>query len=599
MNKFISRSTKSNRRPPFARKGGRRGGHIMPRRGSSEIPPIEAGILRIIPIGGVEQVGQNMTALEYGGDIIIVDAGFEFSKRDTPGIDYMIPNTKYLQERKAKIRGIFITHGHYDHIGAIPHVMEHIGNPPIYSREFGAMMILKRQEEFVSSPKINMNIVKPNEEIKISENFLVKTFAISHTIPDSMGLVIGTPLGEIAFIEDVRVDNIAGVPTEEEVEQYKRFAGKEMLMLTMDSTSIEKPGFSLSEQTVVKTLERIITGAPARIIIGTFASQVERVVAIIGLAEKYGRKVIIDGRSMKTNTEIARKLGLIKTKNLIPIEEMKDHPPNKILIIATGAQGEEYSVFDRIGNKVHRFITLVQGDTVLLSSSIIPGNDVSISKLKDNLYRSPAKIITYLDSDIHASGHGNKEELKWIHSQIKYRFFMPIHGHHYMLRQHADMAITLGVPPENVVVPDNGSIIEIYEGGQKIRMRKEKAPSNVVMVDGFSIGDTQEVVIRDRQALAQDGMFVIIAAVDSRTGRLKKSPDLISRGFVYLKESQELLHESRDIIKKTIEKEIGTGRGPMQIDFEYIRSAVTDNVSRFLFQKTNKRPLVIPVIISV
>src|SRR3989344_5102585 len=289
MNKFISRSTKSNRRPPFARKGGRRGGHIMPRRGSSEIPPIEAGILRIIPIGGVEQVGQNMTALEYGGDIIIVDAGFEFSKRDTPGIDYMIPNTKYLQERKAKIRGIFITHGHYDHIGAIPHVMEHIGNPPIYSREFGAMMILKRQEEFVSSPKINMNIVAEKETIRAGENFVVNTFAISHTIPDSMGLIITTPVGDVAFIEDVRVDNANGVPTEEEVRQYEQFKNREILLLTMDSTSIEKQGFSLSESTVVKTLEKIIKETHGRMIICTFASQVERVVAIIGLADKYGR----------------------------------------------------------------------------------------------------------------------------------------------------------------------------------------------------------------------------------------------------------------------------------------------------------------------
>lgn len=560
------------------------------------IPEVEAGVLRIIPIGGVEQVGQNMTALEYGNDIILVDAGIQFATSDTPGIDYIIPNTSYLEERKAKIRGLFITHGHLDHIGAIPAIITKIGNPPIYSREFGAVMIQKRQEEFPHLPPLQMNIVGAEETIRAGEHFVIKTFAISHTIPDSMGLLIQTPLGEISFIEDVRVDNIKGIPTEEEAEQYKRFKDKEMLLLTMDSTSIEKQGWSLSEQVIVKNIEKIIQEVPGRIIIATFASQVERIVSIINFAEKFGKKVVIEGRSMKTNVEISKQLGLIKNKNMISLEEMGNHPPNKILMIVTGAQGEEFAALNRIANGTHRQVKLVKGDTVLLSSSIIPVNVVDIVKLKDLLYRSEAKIITYLDSDVHASGHGNREELKWIHQQIKYKFFVPIHGHHYMLRQHADMAESLGVPRENIIIPDNGSLIEIYEGGKKIRVRKEKAPAGLVMVDGFAVGNEQEIVIRDRQMLAQDGMFVIVVVVDVEKGTLRKSPDLISRGFIYLKENQELLRSTRHIIKKTVEDGM---RGQKVTNFDIIKSQLGDNLSKFLFQKTAKRPLVIPVVLSV
>ncbi len=563
---------------------------------TSTIPPVEAGVVRIIPIGGVEQIGQNMTAIECGNDIIIVDAGLQFAETEHPGIDLIIPNTKYLEDRKEKIRGLFITHGHLDHIGAIPYLIEKIGNPQIYSRQFGAAMIAKRHEEFPHLPKMNMNIVEGNDRITVGKSFVVTTFPISHTIPDSMGLIITTPLGDIVFIEDVRVDNINGVPTEEEVEQYSRFKGKEVLLLTMDSTSIEKRGFSLSEQVVAKNIIEIIRTVSGRIIIASFASQVERIVMILNVAEQFGKKVVIDGRSMKTNTEIAKKLGIINNKNIIPLEEMNKYPAHKIVMLVTGSQGEEFAALMRMANKSHRQLSLQPSDTVLLSSSVVPGNDSDVDKLKDNLYRTGAKIITYRDSDVHASGHGNREELQWIHQQIKYRFFMPVHGNHYMLCQHAELSQSLGTPKENTVVPDNGSLIEIYDNGKKIRVRKEKAPSDLVMVDGFSIGDTQEFVIRDRQMLAEDGMFVVVAVVDSRTGKLKKSPDLISRGFVYLKENQELLNQTRLMIKRTVED---GARGQNPINFELIKNQVTDNVSKFLFQKTAKRPLVIPVLLSV
>ncbi len=560
-----------------------------------KIPPVGNSI-RIVPLGGVEEIGRNMTAIEYKNDIIVVDIGLQFKEEGTPGIDYILPNTKYLEERTEKIRGVFITHGHLDHIGGIPYIMPLIGNPPIYSRQFGAIMIQKRQEEFAHLAPLDVKTLGKEETVRISDTMSVETFPISHTIPDSMGLIIKTPIGEIVFVEDVRVDNVDGKPTEEEIEQYSRFKGRKVLLLTMDSTSIEKHGFSLSESTVIANIEKIMRATRGRMIISTFASQVERIVSIIKIADRLGKKVAVEGRSMKTNLEIIRTLKLLETENIIAIDKIDDYPPDRIIMFVTGQQGEEFAALSRIANKTHKQIRLHPTDTIILSSSIIPTNYNAVVKLKDNLYRSEARVITYLDSDVHASGHGNREELKWIHEQIEYKFFMPVHGYHYLLRQHAELAQSLGVPKENIVVPDNGSIIEIDPSGKKISVRKEKAPSGLILVDGFSIGDVQEVVLRDRQMLAQDGMFVIIASVSVTNGRLKKSPDIISRGFVYLRESQQLLSETRLIIKKTIE-DITVRMRP--IDFEYVKDQVTDNVSRFLLQKTAKRPIVIPVIIGI
>lgn len=558
------------------------------------IPPIGENV-RIIPLGGVEEIGKNMTAIEIGDDIIVIDAGFQFKEESTPGIDYILPNTKYLEERQDRIRALFITHGHLDHIGGIPYVIDRIGYPTVYTRQFGAIMIQKRQEEFPHLKPLDLKIITGNETITCGK-IKVKTFPISHTIPDSMGLIVDTPYGDIVFIEDVRVDNIKGVPTEEEIKQYEQFKDRNVLLLTMDSTSIEKPGFSLSESVVIENIEKFIKTTSGRLIIGTFASQVERIIAIIKAAEKYNKKVVVEGRSMKTNVEIIKYLKLAEIKNIIPVEEIENYPPDRIVMLVTGAQGEEFAALMRMATKQHKHVQLRKTDTILLSSSIIPTNYNAVIKLKDNLYRSEAKVITYLDSDIHASGHGNRDELKWIHEQIKYRFFVPLHGYHYFLRQHAELAMSLGVPRENIVVPDNGSIIEIYDKGEKIRVLKEKAPSGLVLVDGFAVGDVQEVVIRDRQLLAQDGMFIVFAIIDAQTGRLRKSPDIISRGFVYLRESQDLLRDTRNIIKNTIEE---SARGMNPLNVEMIKGHVTDAVSRHLFNETAKRPVVIPVLLTV
>ena len=566
----------------------------MTKKAEEVIPPIGDNI-RIIPLGGVEEVGRNMTMIEYKDDIIVIDIGFQFKDEDTPGIDYILPNTKYLEDNKHKIRGLFITHGHLDHIGGLPFIIDRIGYPKIYTRQFGAIMIQKRQDEFPHLQPLDIQIIEGDETITVG-SLKVKTFPISHTIPDSMGLVIETPYGNIVFIEDVRVDNVAGVPTEEEVEQYKRFKNMNTLLLTMDSTSIEKPGFSLSENVVVENIDRFIKETKSRLIIATFASQVERIIAIINAAEKYNKKIVIEGRSMKSNIEIVKMLKLADAKNIIPLEDIENYPPDRIIMLVTGAQGEEFAALMRIANKTHKYVRLKPTDTVLLSASVIPTNHKSVVNLKDNLYRSGAKIVTYLDSDIHASGHGNRDELKWIHQQIPYKFFMPVHGNHYMLCQHAELSYTLGHSKENVVIPDNGSIVEIYDNGEKIRILKEKVPANLVLVDGFSIGDVQEMVIRDRKMLAQDGIFLIVVSINTKTGKLKKSPDIIARGFVYVRESQDLLTNARMIIKKTVED---TTQGMNPIDFDLVKSILADNVARFLFQKTAKKPMVIPVVLGV
>ncbi|MBX4200331.1 ribonuclease J [Candidatus Parcubacteria bacterium] len=560
------------------------------------IPPIGDSI-RIVPLGGVEEIGRNMTAIEYGDDIIVIDAGIQFTDAETPGVDYILPNTKYLEERKDRIRALVITHGHLDHIGGIPYIIGRIGNPPIYTREFGALLIRKRQEEFPHLPPLDIRIVDATDKsIPLTPNLKVRFFGLTHSIPDSTGIIIETPYGDIVNTGDVRVDNNNGVPTEKEVEQYKMFKDRNILLFTMDSTGIEKPGFSPSEEFILKNIDSIVSQVPGRVIIATFASQVERIIEFMKIAKRYGKKVIIEGRSMKTNVDIIKHLGLVEVDHVVPIEDIEKYPPNKIMMIATGAQGEEFAALMRMSNQTHKYVRLVRTDTIILSSSVIPGNERAIAKLKDNLYRHDSKIITYLDSDVHTSGHGKRGELEWVHRQIPYKFFMPVHGHHYMLKMHAELAASLGTPRENIIVPDNGSIIEIRDGGKTLVRLPEKAPSEDMVVEGFSVGDVSEVLIRDRKMLAEDGMFVIIAMVNSKTGRLKKSPDIISRGFIYLRESQELLSEARHIIKRSIES---TTIGMNPINFDYAKNAVNEDVSRFLFQKTAKKPIVIPVILSV
>jgi ribonuclease J len=566
---------------------------------ADDIIPKSGDNIRIIPLGGVEEIGKNMTVVEYKNDILVIDCGFQFKDDNTPGVDYILPNIKYLEDNKDRIRGVLVTHGHLDHIGGIPYVMNRIGNPPIYTRNLTAIMIKKRQEEFQHLPALDIRVVEKEDSIRLGE-LKVRFFSVTHTIPDSMGLIIDTPYGSIVTPGDIKLDHDDGVPTEAEEKEYSRFAKENILLLMMDSTNVDNPGFSTPERIVGKNLEEIIKNTKSRLIIGTFASQLERIIKIIIAAEKYGKKVVLEGRSMKNNIEIAIGTGMLKIKKetIISGEEMENYPPDKIIVLATGAQGDEFAALMRMSNRTHKNFRITPRDTVLLSSSIIPGNEKAVEKLKDNLARQGAKIIHYRTSDvyIHSTGHGNRGELEWIHKKIHPKFFMPMHGNHYRLRIHEDLAHALGMPAENVIVPDNGAILEIQNAGQKFVRLKESAPNSMMMVDGFSVGDVSELVIRDRKMLAQDGMFVIIASINTKTGKLKKSPDIISRGFVYLRESQDLLGQARLIIKNTVEE---TTHGMNPINFDFVKTQVADQISRFLFQKTAKRPIVIPVILGV
>lgn len=568
-----------------------------PRRETSSIPPLAPDDIRIIPLGGVEEIGKNMTLVEYRDTIIVVDAGIQFKEEATPGVDFILPNTRYLEERREKVKAIVITHGHLDHIGAIPYLMGKIGNPPLYSRNLTTLMIKKRQDEFPHLPPLDIRVVEKNDRVTIGD-LALKFFAVTHTIPDSMGLMIETPYGNIVHTGDLKLDHENGVPSDAELEEFGKFKREKNLLLLADSTNVERPGFSIPEKTVLKNIEKIIRDVEGRLIVATFSSLLERLIWVIHISETLGKKIVVDGRSMKNNIEIARMAGMLTPQNgtIIPIEQMDNYPPDRIVVLATGAQGDEFASLMRAANKTHKYLKISPRDTVLLSSSIVPGNERSVQKLKDNLSRQGAKIIHYQTSDIHSSGHANHDEALWIHRQVGSRFFIPVHGYHYMLRVHSAIAREAGLPPENIVIPDNGMIIEIREKGEKITVLKETAPRNLVLVDGFAVGDIQEVVIRDRQMLAQDGIFVVIASVDSTTGRVRKSPDIISRGFVYLRESQELLQEARIITKKTIE-DLTVGMHP--INFDYVKDKVTDNLSKFLFQETAKRPMVLPVLLGV
>lgn len=555
--------------------------------------------IRIVPLGGVEEIGKNMTVVEYKDDIIVIDMGFGFKDEDTPGIDYILPNTKYLEDRKDKIRAVIITHGHLDHTGGIPYIMDRIGNPPLYTRNLTALMIKKRQAEFPHVSPIDFKIVEKDSEVTLG-NLKVKFFGVTHSIPDCLGICIKTPYGNIINPGDYKLDHEDNIPTKEEEENYTALAKEKVLLLMTDSTNIENPGFSTPERIVQHNLEEIVRNTKGRLILAMFSSHINRVTKIIEAAEKCNKKVAIEGRSMKNNVEICIEAKLLNVKKgtIIPASEIENYPPDRIVIISTGGQGEEFSALSRMAAKNYKYIQINNRDTVVLSSSIVPGNEKAVQKLKDNLARHGVKIVHYRTSDvyIHSTGHGNKGEIEWLHKKLKPKFFIPIHGNHYMLRLHAELAENLGMPASNMVIPDNGTVIEISENGEKMTALKEKAASAPVMVDGFAIGDMQEVVLRDRQMLAQDGMFVIIASVNSTNGKLKKSPDIISRGFVYLRENQELLRQTRIIIKKTIEDNT---EGQHPINFEYVKNILTDNVARFLFQKTAKRPIVIPVLLGV
>ncbi|MBI2582979.1 ribonuclease J [Candidatus Azambacteria bacterium] len=559
--------------------------------------PLKAGVLRIVPLGGLEEVGRNMTVFEYENDIVIVDMGLQFPEEDMPGIDYIIPNVGYLILKRKNIRAVIITHAHYDHIGGIPHVMPQLGERiPIYATDMTAAYIQKRQEDFKERPvKLDLRTITSETKIKLGV-FEVEFFGVAHNVPGSVGVVLHTPVGTILHTGDFKIDLKSDTAGHTDEEKLKRLAKKGVLLLMSDSTNAREPGHQFSEAEIKMELEEIIKNAGGRLIIGTFASILGRLNQIIQLGEKYKKKIVIDGRSMKTSTEIGRRLGYIKVnpKTLIPIEEAHRYPPEKVMMLVTGAQGEERAVLMRIANREHRFIQVEPGDTVVFSSSVVPGNERTVQRLTDQLYREGADVINYRMLDIHAGGHAKQEDLKTMVNWVNPKHLMPIEGNHSFLKLHKKAAIEAGFDPKKILIADNGQIVEATK--DEVKLTNERVPATYVFVDGLGVGDVGEVVLRDRQALAQDGMFVIIALVDSKTGRVRQDPDIISRGFVYLRESRELVRETKQKVKEIVESSTASS-GP--VNWTYIRDNLRERIGQFLFSKTQRRPLVLPVVMEV
>ncbi len=568
--------------------------------GKNGIPPLADGDVRVIPLGGVEQVGQNMNIIETKDDIFIVDIGIQFSDEgETPGVDYIIPNIKYLLERKDKIRAVFVTHGHLDHIGAFPYIIDQIGYPPVYTGLLTKWMIDKRNSEFPHLKKLEYHVVEAGQRLTVGNGMKVKVFNVTHSIPDAYGFSFETKEGNIIFAGDTKLEHVNEVPVAREIEAYgglETDTQKNLLFLS-ESTNSEQPGWSKNEGEIVTNILALIKEAKSRVFLGTFASQITRITAIMEGAHSYGKKIVLEGRSMKTNVDICIQSGRwVPPKGLIiSTDEAQSVPPDKLVYLLTGSQGEEFAALMRISARKHPRIRFNERDMIILSSSVIPGNHKSVRKLKDNLSRHDLRIVQYQTSDIHASGHGNMDELLWIQKTVNPKFFMPIHGHHSMLRAHAQEVVERNsFDKKKIIIPENGSVIDVNRNSFKVH--RAKAPNNIVVVEGFRVGDIQDVVIKDRKTLTQEGIFVVIATVDSKTGKLRKSPDIISRGFIYLRDSQELINEARSLIKKSIIKSTSHKR---PIDFNIVKKHVTDDLARFLVQNTGKRPIVIPVILGI
>ena len=552
----------------------------------------------MIVLGGLEEVGRNCTLIEYKNDIVIIDMGLQFPMEDMPGVDYIIPNMTYLRGKEKNVRGVVITHGHYDHIGAIPHTVPKIGNPPVYALPIAAGIIRRRQEDYRSS-KITLKPIKIDSELQLGV-FKVHFFHINHNIPDSAGIVVETPAGTICHTGDWKFDYH---PVGTEVADFAKIAeigSKGVMLLMGDSTNANQPGQQVSERVIGEELRGILEKAKGRVIVGTFASLLSRVKQIMELSESLGRNVAIDGYSMKTNVEIARELGYIKIdpNTIIPMERVNKFPDNKITVICTGAQGEERAALSRIARNDHRFISVKPTDTVIFSSSVVPGNEASVQALKDTFYRKRAKVIHKDIMDVHAGGHAKKEDIKLMLSLFRPKYYMPIEGNHFLLRENEEVALSMNWKPENVFVADNGQVIEFTKdknGESQGFMTKEKVPTDYVFVDGLGVGDVSEVVLRDRKALAEDGMVVVIVQVEQRTGKVVNTPDIVSRGFVLMKDNLSLINGTRDLVKKTVDSKDGKSLA----DTDHIRNAIRDEVGKFLFQKTERRPMILPVIIEI
>ncbi|PIR76299.1 MAG: hypothetical protein COU32_02770 [Candidatus Magasanikbacteria bacterium CG10_big_fil_rev_8_21_14_0_10_42_10] len=561
----------------------------------SKIPLLKKETFRIIPIGGQEEVGRNMVIYEYEDDIVILDMGLQFPEDDMPGIDYIIPNISYLEKKQKNIRGVVFSHGHLDHIGAAPILLEKLGYPPIIAMPLTLAMIKDRVEDYKkgSAKKLKVITVKQiTDRIRLGK-FRLGFFQVEHSIMDAMGTIIETPVGSAFHPGDWTMERDANDHTHVRYDQLLQEKRPSILML--ESLGALKEGRHATHEELYENLYTLLKDAPGRIIIATFSSQVERVKWLIEAANKLGKKVALDGYSMKKNIEIARELGYVKPAKdtLIDIHKSDDYPENKVVVVCTGAQGEENAVLNRIASGNHRSVKLRKQDTVVFSSSVIPGNERSIQRLKDNIYRQADNVIHGDLMDVHISGHGTRRDIIDMLDQVKPDYFMPVYGNHFFLKEAERLAVKHGFDQKKAIVPDNGTIVELSKEGLKVL--KEKANSDYVFVDGLGVSDSQNVVLRDRQVLAEDGMLVVIVTVHTKTGKLIQNPDIISRGFVFLKDNKDLIEDIRHKIKHMV-----VASDPKSwADTNQIRNDIRDKIGQFVFTKTQKRPMILPVVIEV
>ncbi|HHV26091.1 MAG TPA: ribonuclease J [Tissierellia bacterium] len=547
--------------------------------------------LKIIPLGGLGEVGKNITVIEYRNDIIVIDCGLIFPEDEMLGIDVVIPDISYLLKNKEKVRAIVLTHGHEDHIGALPYVLKKI-NAPVYGTKLTLGLVENKLREH-NMKNIKLNKVEAGDLIEIG-CFKIEFIKTNHSIPDSVALAIHTPVGIIVHTGDFKIDY---TPINDEAIDLRKFAeiGKKgVLALLADSTNVERPGYTMSERTVGDTFNDIFSKAEHRIIVATFASNVYRIQQIIDSAVFFNRKVVVSGRSMINVIGVATELGYLNIPDgtLIDINDMNKYPYDKVVVITTGSQGEPMSALARMAYSEHRKIELVPGDLVVISATPIPGNEKTVSRVINQLMEKGVNVIYESLADVHVSGHACQEELKLIHALVKPKYFIPVHGEYRHLRRHAQLAEDLGMPKENIFVGQNGSIIEFTRNSCSFG---PKVSAGNILVDGLGIGDVGNIVLRDRKHLSEDGLIVVVVTISKEDGKVMAGPDIISRGFVYVRESEDLMGEARDVVREVLrecEKNHIT-------DWATLKSSIRDALRGFLYEKIKRNPMILPIIMEV
>lgn len=549
-------------------------------------------VLKVIPLGGVGEIGKNMLAIEYGPDILVVDAGLAFPDDDMLGVDFVIPDISYLRDNRDKVRAILITHGHEDHIGGLPYILREL-DVPVYGPKLALGLAQGRFAEVSPKLKPDLRVVRHGDRIQAGA-FEVEFLKVSHSIPDVLALAIQTPLGTIIHTADFKFDQ---TPIDGAVTDFHRFAeygSQGVLLLISDSTNVERPGYTMSERVVGRTFDDTFRGAPGRIIVATFASNVHRIQQIIDSAAKYDRKVCVVGRSMVNVVQIALELGYLTAPEgvLVDLDEVDDHAPGKMVIITTGSQGEPMSALTRMAMAEHRRVGIVPGDTVIISASPVPGNEKLVQRTINYLFKQGAQVIYDAFSGVHVSGHASQEELKLMINLTRPRYFLPVHGEYRHLVKHAQLARFVGIPEGNVFVVENGDVVEFRNGEAR---RAGKVTAGQVLVDGLGVGDVGNIVLRDRRVLSQDGILIVVVSINSQTGEVVAGPDIVSRGFVYMREAEDLIEEAKLRVRESLARE---NAGAVK-EWAGIKAGVRDALSQFLYERTKRRPMILPIIMEV